>query len=79
MDYSSVDFKMLRRRARRQINEDKALLQAFLARQRPRVQIPVGPLNTLCIYFISAASFQRNRCEGKICYNFPCISNPNWH
>ena len=25
---------------------------------------------------ISAASFQRNRCEGKI-LNFPCISNPN--
>ena len=25
---------------------------AALARQRPRVQIPVGPLNTLCIFLL---------------------------
>lgn len=34
MDYSSVDFKMLRRRARRQINEDKALLQALVTQRK---------------------------------------------
>ena len=31
------------------------------------------------LHIISAASFRRNRCEGKIVNDFPCISNPNWH
>lgn len=43
MDYSSSDFRTLRRRARRQIDEDKALLQA-LVRQRRTMHVTQGEL-----------------------------------